>query len=120
MTVGERIFHLLEQKNMKQKELSELTGISTTSISNWRKRNTNPAADKILIIAKALNVSPEYLLSGITEEGSRANTLEYMVLPKGTEERHLIEMFGMLDMEHRKHLMEYVERLCDEENGGEM
>lgn len=113
MTVGERIFYLLEQKNMKQKELSDITGISTTSISNWRKRNTNPSADKILIIAKALDVTPEYLLSGITEEGKRSNRLEYMVLPKDTEERQLIEMFGSLDMDSRKRLFEYAKKLSD-------
>ena len=66
MTVGQRIFELLKQKGMTQKEFSERTGIATTTISDWRKKNTNPGSDKILLICAALEVTPEYLLSGVT------------------------------------------------------
>ena len=47
MTVGQRIFELLKQKGMTKKEFSERTGIATTNISDWRKKNTNPGSDKI-------------------------------------------------------------------------
>ena len=49
MTVGQRVFELLKQKGMTQKEFSERTGIATTTISDWRKKNTNPGSDKILL-----------------------------------------------------------------------
>ena len=42
MTVGQRIFYLLEEKKMTQVEFSKRTGIATTTISDWRKKNTNP------------------------------------------------------------------------------
>ncbi|MBE5840939.1 MAG: helix-turn-helix transcriptional regulator [Butyrivibrio sp.] len=41
-------------------------GISATTISDWRKKNTNPGSDKIMAICAALDVTPEYLLSGVT------------------------------------------------------
>lgn len=41
---------------MLQKELSIRTGIATTTISEWRKKNTNPGSDKILLICAALDV----------------------------------------------------------------
>ena len=71
MTVGQRIFELLKQKGMTQKEFSERTGIATTTISDWRKKNTNPGSDKILLICAALEVTPEYLLSGVSEDSHR-------------------------------------------------
>ena len=76
MLIRDRIFAKLEELNMTQKEFSELTGIPQTTISDWRKKRTNPTAEKILIICKVLNVTPEWLLSGIEPQGSRGRLAE--------------------------------------------
>ncbi|MGN0317987.1 MAG: helix-turn-helix domain-containing protein [Lachnospira sp.] len=111
MTVGQRIFELLKQKGMTQKEFSEKTGIATTTISDWRKKNTNPGSDKILLICAALEVTPEYLLSGVSEDSDRGRSKDYVVIPNNTEERALIEAFGRMDFEQRERLMEYVKKM---------
>ncbi|WP_049946295.1 helix-turn-helix domain-containing protein [Butyrivibrio sp. WCD2001] len=111
MTIGQKIFYLLEQKNMTQKEFSDRTGIATTTISDWRKKNTNPGSDKIMAICAALGVTPEYLLSGVTEDSCRGREMDYMVLPRGTEERELIEMFNDMDWLDRAHLIDYARKL---------
>jgi transcriptional regulator with XRE-family HTH domain len=95
---------------MTQKEFSLRTGISTTTISDWRKKNTNPGSDKIMAICAALEVTPEYLLSGVTEDSDRGRNVDYMVIPKGTEERELIELFNDMDWLEREHLLEYARR----------
>ena len=80
MTVGQRIFYLLEEKKMTQVEFSKRTGIATTTISDWRKKNTNPGSEKIMQICAALEVTPEYLLSGVCEDSDRVERtrlLEY-------------------------------------------
>ena len=41
MTVSQRIFTILDEKKMTQKEFSEKTGIPQSTISDWRKKNTN-------------------------------------------------------------------------------
>ena len=41
----ERIFYVMEQKNIMQLELSRRTGIATSNISDWKKKKTNPKAD---------------------------------------------------------------------------
>ena len=61
-TVSEKIFELLKQKDMSQKEFSERTGISQSTISDWKRKKTNPAVDKILKICEVLRVSPSELL----------------------------------------------------------
>ena len=120
MTIGQRVFHLLEEKNMTQREFSKRTGIATTTISDWRKKNTNPGSDKIMCICAALEVSPEYLLSGVTEDSSRGRSVDYMVIPSGTKERELIETFNDMDWLDREHLLEYakkiIERNCNNGN----
>ncbi len=50
MLISERIFELLKEKGITQKEFSELTGISQSTISDWKRKKTNPASDKIMLI----------------------------------------------------------------------
>ena len=121
MTIGQRIFYLLEEKNMTQKEFSDRTGIATTTISDWRKKNTNPGSDKVMLICAALGVTPEYLLSGVSEDSDRGRNMDYMVLPMGTEERELVELYSGMDWLDRKHLMEYAKRIsCESSYGQEL
>ena len=55
----------LSYKGMSSKELSNITGISQGSISNYLKEKSSiPSADVAVKIAKALNVSVEYLVTG--------------------------------------------------------
>ena len=51
--------------DMEQKELAAKTGISLKTIENYVKKDSSiPSADKAVLIARALGVSVEYLLSG--------------------------------------------------------
>lgn len=99
---------------MTQKEFSEKTGIATTTISDWRKKNTNPGYDKILLICAALEVTPEYLLSGVSEDSDRGRAKDYVVIPNNTEERSLIEAFEKMNFEDRKRLLVYAKRIIGE------
>ena len=49
MTIRDRIFDKLEELNMTQKEFSLRTGIPQTTVSDWRKKKTNPTAEKIMV-----------------------------------------------------------------------
>ena len=64
MIISERIFYVMEQKNITQLELSRRTGIATSNISDWKKKKTNPKADCLLSICDALDITPEQLLTG--------------------------------------------------------
>ncbi|MGN0316408.1 MAG: helix-turn-helix domain-containing protein [Lachnospira sp.] len=111
MTISERIFYQLDIQHMSQKEFSTKTGIATTTISDWRKKNTNPGSDKIMSICAALNISPEYLLSGISEDSTRGHNYSFTVLAKGSEEHTLIELFGNMNFYDRAHILEYANSL---------
>lgn len=69
MTISQRIFAILREKKLSQKELSQYTGISPAAISSWKSKGTNPSSDKIISICEFLEVDPYYLLTGhITPE----------------------------------------------------
>ena len=58
---------------MSQKEFSEKTGIAQSSISDWKRKKTNPVSEKILIICSVLDITPYELLGGTDGVGSRSN-----------------------------------------------
>ena len=116
MTVGQRIFYLLEEKKMTQVEFSKRTGIATTTISDWRKKNTNPGSEKIMQICAALEVTPEYLLSGVCEDSDRGKAVDFMVIPQGTKERELLDLFSEMQWLERAHLLEYAKKLSKKKN----
>ena len=111
MTISQKVFELLREKGMSQKDFSIATGIPQSTISDWRKKNTNPASDKILVICDVLDITPYELLSNVKEEGTRANKVDYRIVVKGTEEDMLIEAYEKFDMKARGRLLGYVEAL---------
>ena len=46
----------MDKNGLSQKEFSEQTGISQSTISDWKRKKTNPSADKILKICEVLHI----------------------------------------------------------------
>lgn len=61
-SVANRLSMMLEEKNMTQRKLSELIGVSEVTISRYLNGSRSPKADIIIDIANALDVSVDYLL----------------------------------------------------------
>ena len=114
MTISDRVFERLEQISMTQKKFAELTGIKQSTISEWKKNKTNPSSDKILAICKALDVTPEWLLSGVDPAASRNRNKDYYVIDVKTDTGFLIESYNKLDKSRRDRLKGYMEALCME------
>ena len=113
MTISQKIFKLLELEKLSQKDFSEKTGIPQSTISDWRKKNTNPASDKILIICEVLKVTPYELLSGVKEEGCRSRKQKCKIIAEASEENLLLEMYDKLDRDQRNRLLGYLEALAE-------
>ncbi len=111
MTIRDRIFDKLEEMNMTQKEFSKRTKIPESTVSDWRKKKTNPTADKIMVICKVLDVSPQWLLSGVDIAGDRGNPREWYAIDAGTDSGMLITTFNSLDKSQQARLLGYAEAL---------
>lgn len=64
MTITERIFVLLSQKDIKQKQFAELINVNEKTVSAWKKNNSLPPLNKISNISDVLGVSIDFLLTG--------------------------------------------------------
>lgn len=62
-----RLKAVMEMRRVKPIELSRRTGISQSTISQYRSGYSTPKADRLQQIADALNVSPMFLL-GLTDD----------------------------------------------------
>ena len=79
MNIYEKIFARLEEINMSQIELSRRTGIATSTISDWRKKQINPQADKLVAICKALDMSLVDLLCDEEDKKNEFSRADYVV-----------------------------------------
>ena len=105
----ERIFYVMEQKNIMQLELSRRTGIATSNISDWKKKKTYPQADCFLLICDALEITLDQLLTGkgIDPEYKDAD-MDYEVTKADIR---ILKQIHSLGDEQYKRLMAYMKAL---------
>ena len=115
MTISERIFELLDKRGMSQKEFSEKTGIAQSSISDWKRKKTNPVSEKILIICNALNVTPYELLGETDGTEAQSNNAEFILVKKDSELGESLITFFSLDKEKQGRILGYLKALSEME-----
>lgn len=111
MTISERILKVLKDRKMTQAEFAKQVGIATSTISEWKKRKTNPTADKIMDICNVLQITPEQLLTGKgieDEENITVTSRESCFTPYDIQ---LVQDYHGLKEEQQKRLMAYMEAL---------
>ena len=114
MLISERIYKYMEERGMSQMEFATKTGISQSTVSDWRRKGTNPSADKILLICEVLDVSPYELLAGTENTKYKEyNQPDYMIVDKQSKEHTLIETYQNLDIASQRRLEGYMQALKD-------
>lgn len=96
MDINKRIFEVLDEKGISQKELSKRTGISESTISDWKRKGKTPGIDKLILLCEKLNVDI-YSLAGID--------YEYQL---DDDEKLVIDMYRSTDPGSRKRLLAYI------------
>lgn len=71
---SDRLINTMSIKDISQTELARLTGITQSSISDYINNRYKPKQDKIDLLAKALGVTPAYLMGW--EEEKKQDDLE--------------------------------------------
>lgn len=104
MTIVERIFQIMKDRNIKQKDFALAIGANEKTVSSWKKRGTKPAIELIVPIARELKVSIPYLLTG-------EDTLE-SELPLSSDEMKLLENYRMLDHKQKTAVYEHASDLA--------
>ena len=104
MSISERIFALMKEQGLSQKEFAKRTGIAESTISDWKRKQLNPGADKLAVISKVLGVSVNSLLTD-------SETCHDLTL---TDTDILVEKVRRLSPEMRERLIAYLDRLAPE------
>ncbi len=68
MTIGNRIISLRKAQQFSQEEIAEKIGVSRQSVSKWETDACAPDAYNLIALAKVLNTSVEYIVTGKTTE----------------------------------------------------
>jgi transcriptional regulator with XRE-family HTH domain len=91
-------------KDMKVKELAELSGVKKQTIDSYLRENSYiPSVETAVSIAQALGVSVEYLVTG---RETKQKSVQYPV-----EARMVVEMMEKLDKKNRKLAVAIIETI---------
>lgn len=82
MRFKDRVRELRSLRNLTLKQLSEKTGLSVSYLSDVERGNTNPSLNTIEVIAQALEISVQKLITGV----ELAEELDVNTLPEGLRE----------------------------------
>ena len=69
---------LLKNNNLTQKKLAEICNISFGTLQGWIAKSIVPDVFSALKIAKALNTTVEFLVTGIEPEITKQDVINYL------------------------------------------
>lgn len=83
MTICEKIFAIMDEKNKRAVDLCRILDVGTSTMTTWKKRNTDPPAKYLAQICEFLEISINELLE--IEDNSQDE-----------DEKELLKYFNML------------------------
>lgn len=103
-----RIVLAREHAKLNQKELAKILGISPSTLNGYEKGNHDPKSDGLIKIAKACNVTTDYLL-GLSDNIEKEKNVSFSkIIPKIEE---IIKKSKLLNEEGLSKLDEYADDL---------
>jgi len=117
-SLNKRILDKLKEKNITQAQLAELLGVHRNTINDWIRGRMEPGLKKAFHLAKILNVSIDWLITGIEKQpelytiyrvGEKEG--EYKVKAQDREIAQIIELYLSLTPESKKIFMELLKNL---------
>ena len=121
----ERFEQLIQELGLSSYRVAKMTGIDTAVLSNWKRGKTTPNAENMAKIARALDVSVEYLL-GQNEKPRIVDDVELNRIIEDKIKEQLIasvwddeqarenaRIFTSLPQEKRQEALRYLRYLAD-------
>ena len=105
MKFPDTLKHFMAEKELKQADLSRMTGIPTSLMSNYIKGTKFPSLTNSISLAKALNVSID-ALAGLDEDKKSAH-----ISADGPSDEDLIRLWKSLSPEEILRMRDFVQGL---------
>lgn len=84
MGFADNLKSIRQERHISQEELAEIMGVSRQAISKWEQGSGYPETEKLLVLAKKLNVSLDYLMVGAVKSSESNKTLvNNIIVPTG-------------------------------------
>lgn len=114
-TLGFRLEKALKDKHMSKTQLSNITGIPKSSITQYCNNEVNPRMDKVKMISDALNINEVYLMGYDVDEKGNATSKYNDVRANNDDVRFLNMAIGealeMVRVKNNKTIPEIAELL---------
>ena len=118
MDVLKRIDEIMQKQNLNDYQLSKLSGLSTSTISNMRKRNTIPSIATLEYICESLDMTlSQFFVDENTNlypvTAKQKNFLDYFVLLTDKQQDLLLEIVKCM---HATYGEKIEQKQAEEEN----
>ena len=107
---------LLDERNLKNADISRATGISNMTLSDWKNGKTTPKQDKLQKIADFFGVSIDYLMTGKEPEFDKYSAESARLVAKIRNDAgltHALEKYFELSDKKKKHVIELINLLSE-------
>lgn len=84
MSFADNLQAIRKEKQVSQEELAQIIGVSRQAISKWEQGSGYPETEKLLVLAKELNVSLDYLMLGeMNTSANQSASSNNILVPTG-------------------------------------
>lgn len=111
-SLGRRILLKRKESGLTQRELASKVGVSMAAVSLWEKDSSEPGARKLEDLAKALNCSTLWLLTG-DESTTTDRSTGFLYQPQGDIQK-LETILDLLPESVRKDILDYAKTRLSE------
>lgn len=105
---------LLDEKGLKNADVSRATGVSNMTLSDWKRGKTNPKTETMQKLADYLEVSVDYLVNGKDKEISLQEQSDLWISIRNDKELlNALEKYMKLSDKKKKHVIDTIDMLSE-------
>jgi transcriptional regulator with XRE-family HTH domain len=109
-----RYAQIRDEKGYKDADVARMAGLKQTVFSEWKSGKAVPKTDKLFKIAEALEVTMDYLMTGIKNTNTEVTFLEADTISKLYKDKKLreaLDKYFTLPEEKRKLIIDLINAL---------
>lgn len=112
-----RLFELMAENGIKASHLTRDLSISSGNISDWKRGKASPTKPTLVLIAKYLNTTPEYILgeTDVKQNSEPKNEQKKDPAQMSREEKisYIMQKYSQMPEEDRKALEQFADYLLE-------
>jgi transcriptional regulator with XRE-family HTH domain len=109
----ERYKKLLDEKGLKNSDVSRGANVSNMTLSDWKNGKTVPKTSTIKKIAEFLDVSVDYLTCGKEVDNKEMARIDIELAKQDIETKNYMLKFAKLELEKKKQIMSLIDMLSN-------